>query len=348
MRLETHKAAHRKFYRKTTKSVLFQCAMTSRRDLSVFSRRNLIWPILLFIIGAGLFFLISCSAVEEADIFVPVDPGEISEGLTITGPLLKGLEVRVRGSRSAVAGLSDLKPKYLLDLSGVVVGVNTIPVNPDRILFPEAISIIKIYPSFLTVKIDKEIQKEVPVVIAFSGKPAPGFFVADAVAKPSSVTLRGPECVLDPIEKGLTKSIVVKGLSESFKKEIALDLAEDLDIVSPSKIILAEIFIEKKIVTRNFDDIIVEGKGTPYIYRITPPVINIEAKGPLNDIDKLQSENGIQVYVDLKGLNPGVYVRRAVISLPINTTLVNVEPEIFTVTLEHRIPGSEIGRQKKE
>jgi YbbR domain-containing protein len=322
--------------------------MTSHRDLSVFSRRNLLWLVLFFIIGAGFFFLISGSAVEETDLFIPVEPGEISEGLTITGPLLKGLEVRVRGSKSAIERLSDLKPRYLLDLSGVVVGVNTIPVDPDRISLPGAISIIKINPSFLTVKIDNEIQKEVPVVISFSGKPAPGFFVADAVAKPSSVILRGPEYVLGPIDKGLTKSILVKGLSESFKKEIALDLAEDLDIVSPSKIIIAEIFIEEKVVTRKFDGIIVEGKGTPYIYSITPPVINIKAKGPVNDIDKLQAENGIQVYVDLKGLSPGVYVRRAVISLPVNTTLVSVEPEIFTVTLDHRIQDSEIGRQKKE
>jgi len=322
--------------------------MTSHRDLSVFSHRNLIWLVLFFIIGAGFFFLISCSAVEETDIFIPVDPGEISEGLTITGSLLKGLEVRVRGSKSAIERLSDLKPRYLLDLSGVDVGVNTIPVDPDRIPLPKTISILKINPSFLTVKIENEIQKEVPVVISFSGKPAPGFFVADAVAKPSSVILRGPEYILGPIEKGLTKTIIVKGLSESFKKEIALDLAEDLDIVSPSKIILAEIFIEEKIVTRSFDGIVVEGKGTPYICSITPSVINIIAKGPVIDIDKLQAENGMQVYVDLKGLNPGVYVRRATISLPVNTTLVSVKPEIFTVTLDHRIQGSEIGSQKKE
>jgi hypothetical protein len=39
------------------------------------------------------------------------------------------------------------------------------------------------------------------------------------------------------------------------------------------------------------------------------------------------------VYVDLSKLEPGVYVRRATIALPLNTTLVGVDPEIFTVNV---------------
>jgi hypothetical protein len=37
------------------------------------------------------------------------------------------------------------------------------------------------------------------------------------------------------------------------------------------------------------------------------------------------------VLVELKDLNPGVYVRRAAITLPVKTSLVIVEPELFTV-----------------
>ena len=173
-----------------------------------------------------------------------------------------------------------------------------------------------------------------PVKIAYSGKPAAGFTVAGALAKPFSLNLRGPETILDPIEEILTKPIHIKGLSASLKKEIAVDLPENIEIVAHSGIILAEVVIEEKIVTKKITDITVMGKGTTYEYSIKPPAIDIEVKGPENIIEKLLKETGVKVYVDLKGLNPGVYIRRATIPLPVKTTLIRVKPEIFTVKID--------------
>lgn len=51
-------------------------------------------------------------------------------------------------------------------------------------------------------------------------------------------------------------------------------------------------------------------------------------------IEKLSTTEDVEVFLDLKDLKPGVYVRHATIRLPVNITLVDVEPEIFTVKLE--------------
>lgn len=311
-------------------------AMTNHSRLSILSHRNMKWLFLCLLLGVGAFLLWPSSALQETNIFIPVDYSQIPTGLTITGPQLKGIEVNVRGPKSAIGALSDLKIRYMLDLSGVNVGVESIPINKDRIPFPERISIISIKPPFLTIRVENEIEKELPVEISFSGKPAAGFLVAGGVAKPLSVILKGSENILGPMEKVLTKPVDLKGLSESFKKEIALDLPEDLEIIAPSGIILAEIFIEERIVTRTFYDILVNDKDSPYVCSITPPSIKIEVKGPVNIIEKLHPEKGIKVYVDLKGLKPGVYVRRAAITLPVKTTLIGVKPEIFTVKISSR------------
>ena len=172
--------------------------------------------------------------------------------------------------------------------------------------------------------------------IAFSGEPAAGFAVVNALAKPLSVILQGPENVLSSIEEILTKPIDIKGLSGSFKKEIALDLPEDIESAAHSGIILAEVFIKEKIVTQIITDIIVNGKGTSYDYSIKPPIIDIEVKGPGHIIGKLHKKTGVKVYVDLEGLNPGVYIRRATITLPVKITLIRVKPEIFTVKINAR------------
>ena len=93
-------------------------------------------------------------------------------------------------------------------------------------------------------------------------------------------------------------------------------------------------FIEEQIVEREFKSITVEGKDSTYTFSITPPAIDIRVKGPVNILEKLYQEKELEVYIDLKGLKPGVYVRRASIILPVKTILVGVKPEIFTVKID--------------
>jgi YbbR domain-containing protein len=311
--------------------------MTTHRNPSVFRHKGLAWLTVCLILGVGILLLWPRASLREADIFILVDLGNIPEGLTITGNPSKGLDVRVHGPKTVIEKLPDLKLRYPIDLSNANVGLNTINIETARVSLPGDISIIKIEPSFLTIKIEKEIKKEVPVIVFHSGKPASGFFVSDTIANPSSIILRGPENVLGPIQKVFTKTIDVNGLSESFKKEIAINLAEGLEVISPSRIILVELSVQERVVAKTFADIPVEGRNTPYAFSISPAVIRIEIKGPANVIERLKPDKGIKVYVDLKTLKPGVYVRRAAISLPVETALVSVSPEIFTVKLDPQV-----------
>ena len=299
----------------------------------VLNLENLKRSVLSFSFGVCLLLMGACSSTQEAVMFIPVDFGQIPAGLTISGPSLKGIEVYVRGPKSTVRILSDLKMRYVIDLSGVHTGINSIPIKKDRIILPEGLSIVRITPTFLTVAVDHKIKKKLPVKILFSGKPASGFIVSGAVVEPSSIILEGPENILGPMDKVVTKPVEIKGLSESFKKEVALDLAEGLEIISPSEVIFAEISIKEKIVVQKFSDIQVEGRNSSYSYIISPPAINIEVKGPLNIIEKLHTEKLINVYVDLKGLPPGTYVKRATITLPVKTALIGVTPEMFTIKI---------------
>jgi len=43
------------------------------------------------------------------------------------------------------------------------------------------------------------------------------------------------------------------------------------------------------------------------------------------------------VYVDLKGLPPGTYVKRATITLPVKTALIGVTPEMFTIKISSNL-----------
>ena len=307
--------------------------MTNPISFSILNSRNLTGLILFFFIGVGIFLLWPYVSVQETDVFIPADSENIPEGLIITNGPFTGIEVHVRGPKSIIRTLSDLKMQYTIDLSAVNIGVNIIPIYQARIPLPNGVSILKINPNSITVKVENEIKKKLPVNISLTGKPAKGFMVVGAESKPMSVTLRGSEDTLGRMDKVSTKPINIKGLSGSFKREVTLDLVENMRLVDSSKIILATVIIKEQLTTITFDNIPVQGEGGVYVYRITPPVITIKVKGPVNMIEKLYGSNGVQVYVDLKGLKPGIYKKRATITLPVKTTLIDAEPEIFKVKI---------------
>jgi hypothetical protein len=299
-----------------------------RRCLYLFSLLGLLLGPLVYSIEAAY-----PADIHETEILVPVEPSRIPQGLILVGPPFKEIELRVRGSDSALEELSRNVPRYNLDLSGVAVGMESIPINPDMIKMPGEVKIIRIHPAYLTVKVDRWKKKQVPVKVTVSGDPASHYFISSTLAQPSTVWLCGPEAVLSFINQISTKPIDVSGRSESFKKEIALELAAGVQVCASSGIMLAEITIAEKDITRRFTDILVEGRNTPFQFKIAPPSMTVEIKGPQNIVENLQPQKDIRVLVELKDLNPGIYVRRATITLPVRTTLVSVEPELFTVKI---------------
>jgi len=272
----------------------------------------------------------------ETTIKIPILGAKITPGLIMTGPSVQGIEIHVAGSAERMHALQEARLQYELDLSGLNNGIHTIPITKEQIKLPEGISILKLNTPTITIRIDKEIKKELSIVVFVEGEAAPGFHVTGAFASPKKAVLRGPQYILDNIEHITTNPIDITGAGESFKKEITLDLVESITALFPADPILAQIDITEKLITRSFKDLPLKGRNTDLSYSITPPVISLDVKGPANIVNVLETSEMFMVYVDLEGLKPGVFVRRATIILPVTTALVGVSPEIFTVTIEEK------------
>ncbi|MBW2175404.1 MAG: hypothetical protein JRH03_00345 [Deltaproteobacteria bacterium] len=270
----------------------------------------------------------------DASIKIPVVSANVAPGLIMTGPSAQGIEIHVAGSAQRIQALQESRLEYVLDLSGLNDGVHTIPIIPEQIQLPDGISILKLNTPSITIRIDKEIRKEVSVTVYMEGEAAPGFHVTGATASPGKAVLGGPLYILKNIEHIATNPIDIAGASESFKREITLDLVENVTVLFPSNPIIAQIDIMEKMITRTFENVAVLGRDTGFSFSISPPVISIDVKGPANVVNTLETSEEFIVYLDLNGLKPGVYVRRATIVLPVTTALVGVNPEIFTVTIK--------------
>ena len=289
----------------------------------------LIFATLVLLLGVGLLFL---EDQDQVTLAIPVTLEHIPHDL-IAIRNIPVLEARLKGPSRVIKALKGSQLSYKIDLSEAEPGPLCIKISPEMIKVPWRVSVLEIDPTSFTMTIEKQMEKIVPVVADLNKDPAPGYIISSLVATPSMVRLTGPMSVLHKISAVRTTPVDVEGLTETIKKKVALNLSHNPHVQAiGDSLVEVEIVVKEKIVEK-WLDIAIQVTGGNYRYVITPDRIQILLRGPMNTLRKLTQDNGVQVYVDLEGLKPGTYVRRAVIKPPLNTTLVEAKPEVFTVKL---------------
>ena len=287
----------------------------------------LILATLVLLLGVGLLFY---EKQDEVTLAIPVRFEHIPHELIAVRDI-PVLEARLKGPLRVLKALKDSQLSYKIDLSTAEPGPLFIKISREMIKVPRRVSVLEIDPGSFTITIEKRMEKIVPIVADLDKDPAPGYIISRVVAAPSMVRLTGPMSVLDKISAVRTTPVDVGGLTETIKKKVALNLNHNPHVQAISdSLVEVEIIVKEKLVEK-WLNIAIQATGGNYRYVITPDRIEILLRGPMNTLKSLAQDNGIQVYVDLEGLKPGTYVRRAVIKPPLNTTLVKAKPEVFTV-----------------
>jgi YbbR domain-containing protein len=267
---------------------------------------------------------------DEVTLAIPVRFEHIPPDLISVRDTPPVLEARLKGPSRIFKDLKDSQLSYKVDLSTAEPGPLLIKISPEMINVPRRVSVLEIDPASFTISIEKRIEKIVPIVPDLKKDPAPAYVISRVVADPSMVRITGPMSVLDKISAVRTTPVDVGGLTDTIKKKVALNLNHNPHVQAVGdSLVEVEIVVSEEIVEKWLDIAIQATGGNRYV--ITPDRIEILLKGPVNTLKNLAQDSGIQVYVDLEGLQPGTYVRRAVIKPPLNTTLVEAKPEVFTV-----------------
>ncbi len=293
-----------------------------------YKRILLILATLVLLLGVGVLFY---GKQDEVTLAIPVKFDHIPHDLLTVGNPPPVLEARLKGPSRVLRGLKDSQLSYKIDLSEVKPGPLFVKISSEMIKVPRRVSVLEIDPASFTITIDKRMEKIVPVVADLNKDPASGYVISRVLATPSTVRLTGPMSLLQEISAVRTTPVDVGGLIETIKKKVALNLNHNPHVQAiGGGLVEVEIVVKQKIVEK-WLRIAIQATGCNYKYVITPDCIEILLRGPLNTLKKLSQDNGVQVYVDLERLQPGTYVRRAVIKPPLNTTLVEAKPEVFTV-----------------
>ena len=308
---------------------------------------------LLLVLTGTVVYYRARVAAETRHLFLPIEVFNLPITLALATAPPKGVSVTIRGPSAIVNRYADHPLQYPLDLSGASAGTNYLPVSADLLNLPPELIVVKMQPPRVVITLEAVAVKNVPIEATLIGQPAPGFTVMDTLVQPATVTISGPQSLIAPVDRLVTQPVNIEGLSESFRKEIAVVIPEAMVLQASSKIATLDIRIAERIDAREMTDIRVTTPLSAYTTVVTPPFITLKIRGPIRALDQLNFNDGSgvtgNVFIDTSSLKPGIYLLRAAIQLPVNTALISASPDYFTVTLSTKAaPKASTGKPRPQ
>ena len=291
------------------------------------------WVFLSLILGVATVTLISRTEKQEREIAIAVTFNNLSGELMLIDAPRHSVRLLVSDSASSLQTIDAKEISCRVDLSGLGEGTHTLTVRPADVGLPKSVALKSLLTQSLTIRLERLSQKTAEVIAILEGHPAPGFAVAAVSLQPNRILLKGTATMLAGIETVETRSINLEDASASFKKEVPLNLPETIAVDPPLRFVVAYVEIEEHIITRVLESIPVSVKGAAAGFRIHPEAITLSVKGPEAIVNTIETDPAFGVTVDLGNLATGSHSLKAVITLPVRTTLVRVSPERFSVTI---------------
>ncbi|MFO7751513.1 MAG: CdaR family protein [Desulfobacteraceae bacterium] len=281
----------------------------------------------------------------KTSLLIPVKFTSVPSGLIVTSRVTEEIQVRIRGKPSLIDQVEMMNLEYYVDLFtdlasdpagsrvSIAPGTYTIPVIEKRIGLPRGVEIVEMTPSHIRLNLEPLAVKTLPVTVPYTGKPASGHIVLPAITDPIKVRVEGAESKINNLKILKTKPVDLDQSESGFRKKVPLDLDETF-ITPSTQVVTATVPVKKKKAVKSFSGLDVEIKNSAFASSLVPEKISITVKGPHDLVHKKGLEENFHIFIDLKGLDPGVYNRQAIIELPGGLLLTEASPEIFTVKIE--------------
>jgi YbbR domain-containing protein len=286
--------------------------------------RNRLLKLLSLLLAVTLWFAVSGEERTETTLNMSLELVNLPPKLMITSEVPPALQVRATGPRSIINKLSESRLVQTIDLSGQKSGRPSFYLGPNSFSFPRGVVVSRIQPNPITLTLATAITRTLPIKPVLEGKPPVGYEVKEVKTRPAQVTVRGPYPELTEIKFIATLPIDVSHLTE--QTIIATDLDfKNLHLTLKEQVpILADIFVEAKLLTRSINGVPVVAQPNPA--RLQPSKVSLTLKGPWNEVKDLKPQE-VKATVDTTQLSPGHHRLKVSINLPPGISLVRVRPD---------------------
>ena len=152
---------------------------------------------------------------------------EVRQGMAILNQSVATVDVTLRGSQEDIQILDPRRLQAVVELTqDSDPSPMVIQLTPAMIRGVRGARAVAVHPSSITVTLDRQAEKRVPVKGRTSGTPLFGE-VDKVTCEPSTVLLRGPAAKLQTTESVYTQPVEVDGRVESFVRRSAIQAPGD-------------------------------------------------------------------------------------------------------------------------
>lgn len=174
------------------------------------------------ILAVSLWFYVAGEETVQTDLKMPIQ-FVLADGMVIAEQRVDSITISVSGRKDVISRLSEEELVCKVDFTkyteqktvAFFIEKKYLPLDPE-------IAVLNIIPNTLEVKIDRSVQKIMPIKVVTEGEPAPGYRVESFVIDPISAIVKGPEEYLKDMLYIDTEPVDVTGRQKSFKKMVPL------------------------------------------------------------------------------------------------------------------------------
>lgn len=160
-------------------------------------RKKITIFLISFLLSLGLWLYVTIGEGPESErVFnIPVTYRNLNEGLTMLDSLER-VEIKIRGSKQRLSTIRESSIIAYIDLKELGEGSHNLEVKVD---LPNFLKVVEIYPSRISVYLDKLSQIEKNVRIDFIGTLKSGLLIEEPEIIPNKITISGPSKKLEII-----------------------------------------------------------------------------------------------------------------------------------------------------
>jgi YbbR domain-containing protein len=138
--------------------------------------------------------------------------------LDISNEPPRTIDVELTGSRERLDNmrLSDLVAT--VDISDNPAGERIVRLNNERVHMdlPDGVKIQSFKPTTIPIRLEPNLERQLPVDIKVEGRPAPGFELISSTAQPNVINVSGPASLIEKLQQAPTELISIEGKKGNF------------------------------------------------------------------------------------------------------------------------------------
>ncbi|VGO22157.1 CdaR family protein [Pontiella sulfatireligans] len=274
--------------------------------------------------------------VSVSDILVDVD---VPEGVAVWEKSTHRVNILFRGSREDIRYLNNEQLRVVIPLPNPAYGEDiNVKLSEKFLRNPTGAKVVRFSPSDVTVKLDHEGERLLPVKATINGTLPEGLEVDRIVCTPASVRVFGAQQVLDGMESIHTETIELKDRQATFKESIPVALPQAGRMQVDPDWVSVEFILEERSSVQSFENVEVKimcASGEQRHFNIHPQTISVTVKGQQQRIEQMRSSD-VFAFVSCSDLaeNTG-YDLPVVLDLPQDVQLVKTVPTVVHVDVEN-------------